>query len=54
MKKFELPEMNISIFDAESVTMLSATGKAEKALIAAGVDEANVEVTAWSDWKVTP
>ena len=52
MKKFELPEMNISMFDAESVTMLSATGKAKKALETTGeLGDAttgyNYDVTSW-------
>ena len=53
MKKFELPEMNISMFDAESVTMLSGTGKAKEALEAANVD--STDVTSWesSDWTIT-
>ncbi len=52
MKRFELPEMNISMFDAESVTMLSATGNAQKALDAAGVS--STDVTSWEDdWTIT-
>ena len=48
MKRFELPEMNISMFDAESVTMLSATGKALDALTKEqGVDAKNVMVAEW-------
>jgi hypothetical protein len=52
MKRFELPEMNISMFDAESVTMLSATGKAMEALTKDnGVDADKVMV---AEWTVTP
>ena len=51
MKRFELPEMNISMFDAESVTMLSATGKAMEALEGSVT---STEVTQWSDWTITP
>lgn len=47
MKRFELPEMNISMFDAESVTMLSATGKAIEALEDKGVATQNIDVTSW-------
>ena len=53
MKKFEIPEMNISMFDAESVTMLSATGNAKKALQDASVN--STDVTSWAnetDWEV--
>ena len=47
MKRFELPEMNISMFDAESVTMLSATGKAIDALKDEGVAANNIAETSW-------
>ena len=47
MKRFELPEMNISMFDAESVTMLSATGKAIDALEAQNVDADKIMVAEW-------
>ena len=50
MKRFELPEMNISMFDAESVTMLSATGKAIDALKGEGVAADKIMV---ADWNVT-
>ena len=51
MKRFELPEMNISMFDAESVTMLSATGKALDVL----TDEKGVaaDKIMVADWNVT-
>jgi hypothetical protein len=54
MKRFELPEMNISMFDAESVTMLSATKQAQDYLDNAITGEGSVVVTQWSDWTVTP
>ena len=55
MKRFELPEMNISMFDAESITMLSATKQAQDYLNDAIAGEnGSVVVTQWSDWTVTP
>ena len=54
MKRFELPEMNISMFDAESVTMASGTGNAKAAIDA--LNEVNsVDAVSWnnaSDWEV--
>ena len=50
MKKFELPEMNISMFDVESITMASGVTQAIESL-----DGANsIEVTEWAtDWEIT-
>ena len=48
MKKFEIPEMNISMFDAESVTMVSSVTKARNALEATGEIDAIAE-TSWAD-----
>ena len=51
MKKFEVPEMNISMFDAESVVMLSGTQKAIDELTnTQGVSADNIMV---ADWNVT-
>ena len=48
MKRFELPEMNISMFDAESVVMLSGTQKAIDELTNnQGVEAKNIMVAEW-------
>jgi hypothetical protein len=52
MKKFENPEMNISLFDVEVVTVDSALTQAQQSL--AGIDSADTAV--WDtdgDWTIT-
>jgi hypothetical protein len=52
MKKFENPEMNISLFDAEVVTVDSALTQAQQSL--AGID--SVDTAVWDevgDWDFT-
>lgn len=50
MKKFELPEMNISMFDVESITMASGVTQAIESLNGSS----DIEVTEWTkDWEIT-
>lgn len=49
MKKFENPEITISLFDAETIMTISvlAQAKADTALTDAGVAAANVKTMTW-------
>jgi len=51
MKKFENPEMNISLFDVEVVTIDSALTQAQQSLAGADYDTAVWDTD--GDWTVT-